>query len=133
MCINSKVNEADCRYIYKVELYAKPMDAGPWRELFVSDVEHARHLMQLCNCVVRVSYIKVLETSKEFRAVKAGSATIYRRTCALPTCTVSTKGFQCGGCDVYYCGPEHQKEHWADHKAACKPFKKAAAAAATSL
>eukprot|EP00092_Neocalanus_flemingeri_P007671 GFUD01008283.1.p1 GENE.GFUD01008283.1~~GFUD01008283.1.p1 ORF type:complete len:508 (+),score=99.99 GFUD01008283.1:66-1589(+) len=30
----------------------------------------------------------------------------------------------CGGCgNVSYCGVKHQKSHWADHKAACSPFK----------
>lgn len=30
---------------------------------------------------------------------------------------------RCGGCSVvHYCSKEHQRQHWATHKAQCWPF-----------
>lgn len=30
---------------------------------------------------------------------------------------------KCSGCkQVWYCGKEHQKKHWKEHKASCRPF-----------
>lgn len=42
-----------------------------------------------------------------------------RRFCAIPTCRISSTLF-CANCRInFYCGPEHQKEDWSSHKAAC--------------
>ena len=50
------------------------------------------------------------------------------KVCALPGCVASSIGsklmMQCSRCrTVYYCGVEHQREHWKAHKLVCKPFK----------
>ncbi|KAK8376856.1 hypothetical protein O3P69_010057 [Scylla paramamosain] len=38
-------------------------------------------------------------------------------------CHVSST-MTCGGCgEMHYCGRDHQKRHWAQHRATCKPFK----------
>lgn len=30
----------------------------------------------------------------------------------------------CGGCSsVFYCGKEHQKQHWGSHRKECLPYK----------
>ncbi len=45
-----------------------------------------------------------------------------RFSCALPEChKTGQKMSKCGGCGlVFYCGRDHQKRHWKDHKLACR-------------
>lgn len=38
-------------------------------------------------------------------------------------CKTETKN-SCSNCkQVFYCSPQHQKEHWKEHKKDCHPFK----------
>jgi hypothetical protein len=54
----------------------------------------------------------------------AKQATRPMTTCAFPGCEVTSTALcplrKCGRClAVYYCGPQHQRDHWLSHKAGC--------------
>ncbi|XP_042877682.1 SET domain-containing protein SmydA-8-like isoform X2 [Penaeus japonicus] len=55
-----------------------------------------------------------------------GKAEVCNSMVASRTCGMcgTEASLACGGCsDVFYCGKEHQKQHWSSHKKECHPYK----------
>ncbi|CAH0564025.1 unnamed protein product [Brassicogethes aeneus] len=74
-----------------------------------------------------MAYLKFLEPSLQFinqiwrRMSLEPSDEVKTGPCEI--CKIPTEK-KCSTCKlVYYCSQEHQKEHWKDHKEACRPYK----------
>ena len=50
--------------------------------------------------------------------------TVFHSRCAIQDCDIQENLKLCSKCNIYsYCGQEHQKKGWPDHKDICKDIK----------